>query len=124
MRVLMLLLMPLMGFSQLDTTITYHKKEVHSIAINPDSSTLSWKIDTIKYDLLFDIKFTFTKIAIDGYGAYKITKHEIHGVIDSLPGYHYYELSNGTKLTWIENAVLWEFPVINKKSKLIVFQIE
>jgi hypothetical protein len=78
MRVLMLLLMPLMGFSQLNITLTYKQKEVHSIVINANSSTLSWKADTIKHDLLFEIKLTSTKIAIDGYGIYKITKHEIH----------------------------------------------
>jgi hypothetical protein len=124
----MLLLMPLMGFSQLDITMTYKQKEVHSIVIKADSSTLSWKADTIKYDLLFEIKITPTKIAIDGYGTYKITKHEIHGVIDDAfghwPGYHYFELSNATKLTWIENAIIWEFPIINKKTKTIIFEIE
>lgn len=122
MRVLFLLLAPLLAHSQLDTTITYKTKEVSSIVVMGDS-TVSWKTDTIPYDLLFEIKFTSTKIAIDGYGSYKIVKHELHGV-DSSPGYHYFELSNKTKLTWVESAVIWEFPVVNKKSKLIVFQIE
>ena len=140
MRVLLLLLMPVMGFCQLDTTITYRQKEVHSIVIKADSTTLSWKADTVKYDVLFEIKFTKPegyvgnyngsitplggKIVIDGYGTYKITKHEIHGADTDWPGYHYYELSNGTKLTWIENAVIWEFPIVNKKTKTIIFEIE
>lgn len=121
MRVLIVLLMPLMGFSQLDTVLDYRQKIVHSSVIKAD--TVEWKADTIPYDLVFEIKITSEKIAIDGYGTYKISKHELHGV-DSSPGYHYFELSNGTKLTWIEGAVVWEFPVVKKKSKLIVFEID
>lgn len=123
MRLLFLLLTPFLANAQIDTTITYKTKEVGNITIKADSSILSWNIDTISYRVPFEIKFSDSKISIDGYSSYKITKHELHGV-DSSPGYHYYELSNGTKLTWIESAVIWEFPIVNKKSKLIVFRIE
>lgn len=141
MRLLLLLLAPLMGFAQLDTTLTYKTKHVHTIAIKADSSTLSWKADTIKYSVPFDIKITGPTsfqldnrgiiigesgglIIIDGYGTYKITKREMHGKIDSLPGWPYYELSNGSHLTWIENAVIWEWPLVKRKTKTIIFEIE
>lgn len=151
MRVLMLLLMPVMGFSQLDTSLIYHTKEVHTIVIKADSSTLSWKIDTTVFESPGEIKllkripkicvdttmdgglytsgelyiyYFATTISIDGYtGVYKVTKSEMHGTGRKFQ-YPYYELSNGSKLTWIENAVLWEFPVVNKKSKLIIFEID
>lgn len=124
MRLLLLLLAPVIGFSQFDMTLTYKTKHVHTIAIKPDSSTLSWKIDTIKYAVPFEIKFTTSKIIIDGYGTYKITNREIHGQIDSLPGWPYYELSNGSHLTWIENSIIWEWPIVNRKTKTIIFEID
>lgn len=146
----MLLLMPLMGLSQLDTSLIYHIKEVHTIVIKADSSTLSWDIDTTVFESPGEIKFLkrvpkicqdtimngvlymagefyiyyfASTISIDGYSAYKVTKSEMHGTGRKFQ-YPYYELSNGTKLTWIENAVLWEFPAVKKKSKIIVFEID
>lgn len=123
------LLAPMLAHSQLDTIATYRQKHVHGIVIRADSSQLSWKADTIYYTASFEIKFNKAKktIAIDGYGTYKVTKHEIHGAtpdFDLSPGYHYYELSNGSKLTWIENAILWEWPFVNKKSQEIIFEID
>lgn len=141
MRLLLLLLAPLMGFAQLDTTLTYKTKHVHTVVIKPDSSTLSWKADTIKYQVPFEIKITHPTsiqlnnngmvigeaggtVIIDGYGTYKIAKREIHGQIDSLPGWPYYELSNGSHLTFIANSVIWEFPIVNRKTKTIIFEID
>lgn len=118
MRLLLLLLAPLMGFSQLDTTITYKIKHVHTVVIKPDSSTLSWKADTIRYSVPFDIKFTKGKIVVDGYGTYKIAKHEIHSGL-----YHWHKLTNGGQLTWIENAVIWEWPIVKRKTKTIIFEV-
>lgn len=118
MRLLLLMLAPFTGFSQLDTTITYKIKHVHTIAIKPDSSTLSWKADTIRYSVPFDIKFTPTKIIIDGYGTFKVTKHELHSNL-----YHWHKLSNGGQLTWIENAIILEYPVVKRKTKTIIFEV-
>jgi hypothetical protein len=124
MRFLLLFMWPVLGYSQLDTTLTYKSKEAHSITYKNDSATLRWKIDTINYTVPFDIRFTKTRIYIDGYGTYKITKHAIHGAIDSLPGYNYYELENGTHLTYLENWVYWEWPIVKKKTKMVVFIIK
>lgn len=124
MRLLLLLLAPLMGFSQLDTTIAYRIKHVHTIVIKSDSSTLSWNADTIRYQVPFDIKFTQSRVVIDGYGTYRVAKMEIHGQIDSLPGWPYYELSNGSHLTWIANSVIWEWPIVKRKTKTIIFEIQ
>jgi hypothetical protein len=117
---------PTLAFSQLDTTLTYRLKEVHTIAYKNDSVTLSWKVDTIPYAVPFEIKFSPTKIAIDGYGTYKIVKHEIHGStpIPQARGYDYYELSNGTTLTYIEKWIYWSWPIINKKTKMVIFIID
>lgn len=139
---LLLLLTPLFSYSQSDTIVTYHQKEVHTITYKADSST-TWVIDTIKYSAPFEIKFskgssqTFldeagnaymgmvpAKISIDGYTTYTVTKHEIHGVNDRNPGFHYYQLSNGAKLTWIEKWLILDFPVVNKKMSEIVFTID
>lgn len=119
MRLLLLFMWPVIGYSQLDTTITYKTKHVHTIAIRPDSSTLSWKADTIKYTVPFDIKFIAAKIVVDGYGTFKVTKHELHSSL-----YHWHKLSNGGQLTWIENAVILEYPIVNRKTKTIIFEIE
>ena len=124
MRFILLFMWPVLGYSQLDTTLTYKSKEVHAIIWKNDSATLSWKTDTINYPVSFEIKFTKKKIAIDGYGTYSILKHEIHGAIDGLPGYHYYDLTNGTHLTYLENWVYWEWPIVKKKTKMVVFIIK
>lgn len=124
MRLLLLFMWPVIGYSQLDTTLVYKEKEAHAIAYMNDSVTLSWKIDTIKYQVPFDIRFTKTKVYIDGYGTYSITKHELHGINERNPGYHYYELSNGTKLTWIEKWVYWEWPIVKRKTKMVIFVIK
>lgn len=123
---------PVFGYSQLDTTLTYRQKEVHNIVIKADTSVL-WGIDTTKFQSIGEIKFNKSKktISIDGYGVYKVSKHEIHGVIEAhlpehgrIEGYHYYELSNGSKLTWIANAVIWDLPIVKKKTKTVIFEIE
>jgi hypothetical protein len=108
-----------MASAQLDTTITYKTKHVHTVAVRADSSTLSWKADTIRYSVPFDIKFTKSKIIVDGYGTFKISKHELHSGY-----YHWHRLSNGGQLTWIENAVILEYPIVRKKTKTIIFEIE
>jgi len=152
MRVLMLLLMPIMGFSQLDTSLHFRQIEVHSIVIKPDSTTLTWSVDTIKFkspggeikfqkrvrvypvlgEILQDSSvigvelyayYFATSISIDRYGTYKVSKSEMHGVGKQYQ-YPYYELTNGSKLTWVENAIIWDWPIINKKTKTIIFQIE
>lgn len=91
-----------------------------------DSTTIKWTIDTINYATAFDIKLNKSKntIAIDGYGTYKITKQEIHGAIDSVLGHPYYELSNGSHITWIEKWMYWEYPFINGKSKMVIFVLD
>lgn len=124
MRLLLLLLAPVMGFSQLDTTVAYKIKHVHTIVIKPDSSTLSWKADTIKLSARYKIKFTATEIVIGRHGTYKIAKREMHGQIDSLPGWPYYELSNRSHLTWIENSIIWEWPIVKRKTKTIIFEVD
>lgn len=124
MRFILLFMLPVIGYSQLDTTLTYKTKELHSITYKNDSATLKWTVDTIRYHVPFEIKFTKKKIAIDGYGTYAIRKHNIHGAIDNLPGYNHYELSNGTRLTYMENWVYWEWPIKNRKTKMVVFIIK
>lgn len=124
MRIFLLLtLMPFLSMAQRDTAFTYHVKMIHAQTLKSDGSLL-WKIDTIKYSVPFEIKINQAtgKIIIDGYGMYKIIKQEMHG--DEVGHYPYYEFSNGTKFTWIENAMLWEYPMINGKAKLIIFEID
>jgi hypothetical protein len=121
MRTLLLLLAPMLGYSQLDTTLVYRQKEVHSIIIKADSSGLSWAIDTIPYLVPFEIKFNKVKktIAIDGYGTYKVAEYSLHQ-----SGYHAYKLSNGGEVGYIAGSVIWTWPISRRKTKTIIFKIE
>jgi len=122
MRILFLLLAPLLGYSQLDTTLSYRQKEVHSINIGADTASLNWVIDTIKYSADFEIKFNKAKnsIAIDGYGTYKYIQYFLH----SSSGRPTYTLSNGGELSWIAGSVIWAWPIVNRKTKTIIFEIK
>lgn len=114
-----MLLLPLISYSQRDTVIVYKTKEVHSIAWKSNDSTLSWKIDTIRYRVPFEIKITKKNIAIDGYGPFKIDsirRHEGSAYIN-------YRLPKGIGFTWIERYAYLEYPISKKKSKVIVFYI-
>ena len=121
MRILFLLLAPLMGYSQLDTTITYRQKEVHSINIGADTASLKWVIDTIKYTVNFEIKFNKAKksIAIDGYGTYKYLEYYINPS-SSRPTYM---LVNGGELSFFAGTIIWVWPIVKRKTSTIIFEI-
>jgi hypothetical protein len=120
MRVLLFLLAPFMGYSQLDTTITYRQKEVHSINIGADTASFRWVIDTVRYSVDFEIKFNKTKksIAIDGYGTYKYLEYYINPS-SSRPTYM---LSNGGEVSFFAGAIIWVWPIVKSKTKTIVFE--
>lgn len=122
MRILLLLLAPLMGYSQLDTTLSYRQKEVHGINIGADTASLTWTIDTIKYNVGFEIKFNKAKksIAIDGYGTYKYLEYFLH----PSSGRPTYTLANGGELSWIAGSVIWAWPIVKRKTKTIIFEID
>lgn len=122
MRILLLLLAPLLGYSQLDTTLAYRQKEVHRISIAADTASLTWVIDTIKYIADFEIKFNKAKksIAIDGYGTYKYIEYFSH----SSSGRPTYTLSNGGELSWFAGSIIWVWPIVKRKTKTIIFQIK
>lgn len=122
MRILFFLLAPLLGYSQLDTTITYRQKEVHNVTIAPDTASLRWGIDTVKYDVNFEIKFNRAKknIAIDGYGTYKYVEYFIHPS-SSRPTY---TLSNGGELSFFAGTIIWVWPIVNRKTSMIIFEIK
>lgn len=122
MRILFFLLAPLMGYSQLDTTITYRQKEVHSVNIGADTASLTWVIDTIKYSVGFEIKFNKTKktIEIDGYGTYKYLEYYLH----PSSGRPTYTLTNGGELSFYAGTIIWVWPIVNRKTKAIIFEIK
>jgi len=119
MRLLFLLLAPLVGYSQSDTTLTYRQKEVHNMAFSKDTGSMTWNIDTIKYQVPFEIKITKKKIAIDGYGTFRVdsVKRSEEG------DYWNYYLPNKLQFTFVVGNAYLIYPIVNRKSKLIVFVI-
>lgn len=117
MRLLLLFMWPTLAFSQLDTTLTYRTKEVHSMVFSNDRESLTWNIDTIKYQVPFEIKITKSKIAIDGYGTFKVDS-----IKRSEEGDHWnYYLPNNLQFTFVVGNAYLFYPIVNRKSKLIVF---
>jgi hypothetical protein len=121
MRILLLLLLPISISAQQIVNLKYQLKEVHNITMLPDSN-VKWSIDTIKYHVPFEIKFTKTKVSIDGYGNYTITKYEDRShegtQID------HWKLSNGSTITRFETLMYWEYPFVKGKAKTIFFKID
>jgi hypothetical protein len=137
MRYLFFLLTPLFGYSQLDTTLTYRQKEVHTMAFSKDTSSLTWKIDTIKYEVPFEIRIQnpaellFTNpdgtlwkttkipgyVSIDGYGSFKVDSVKKSSEGDYL---NYY-LPKNIQFTFVVGNAYLVYPMANRKSKLIVF---
>lgn len=121
MRIILLLLFPFVAHAQLDTIITYRQKEVHTISLGPDAASLKWVIDTVRYNVNFEIKFNKAKksIAIDGYATYKYLEYYINPS-SSRPTYM---LSNGGELSFFAGTIIWAWPIVNKKTKTIIFEI-
>lgn len=120
MRLLFFILAPILGYSQPSGTLTYHTKEVHTIGWRSDTATSSWRIDTIKYTVPFEIKLTNKSIVIDGYGTFKVdsVKQKYNS-----PYWNYW-LSGGKQFALIENYGYLNYPTINKKSQIIIFCID
>lgn len=123
MRTLLLFIIaPLLSYSQNDTTVVYFQKEVHSITLGNDTS-FRWTIDTIKYEKPFEIKFTKKKVSVDGIGDFKIAQYELRKEIDGFE-YRWYKFSNGAFLIWMLNVISIEYPVANKKTKSLFFDVQ
>lgn len=120
MRLLFLLLAPLMGFCQRDTIITYHTKEVHTINWVTNDSTKTWKVDTISYSTPAELKLTKKSIIIDGYGSFKVDS--VKTPEQSL--YWRYYLPGGVIFSLIEKYAYLTYPIVNKKSKILVFYVD
>lgn len=120
MRLLFFLLAPLFGYSQPSSNITYRTKEVHTIGWRSDTATSSWRIDTIRYSVPFEIKLTDKSVVIDGYGTFKVdsVKQKYNS------SYWNYWLSGGKQFALIENCGYLNYPTVNKKSKIIIFYID
>jgi len=117
---LFFLLAPLFGYSQPTLNITYHTKEAHAIGWKADSTTSSWRVDTIQYSVPFEIKLTNKSIVIDGYGTFKVdsVKQKYNSP------YWCYWLKNDIQFALIEKYGYLSYPTVNKKSKLIIFYID
>ena len=120
LKLLPLLLLSIPCFSQLSGTYTYHVKEVHNITIVNDS-TWNWQIDTIAYQSAGEIKFSGLNISIDGIGNFKYNNYEARGENGEVP---FYTLTNAGTLMKIENFLYLEYPVVNKKTKMIFFSLD
>lgn len=120
MRVLLLLLAPILAYSQPNINLTYHTKEVHTVGWQSDTTTSSWKIDTIKYEVPFEIKLTSNLVVIDGYGTFQVDsmKQKYNS-----PYWNYW-LKGGKQFALIENYGYLNYPTVNKKSKIIIFYID
>lgn len=120
MRLMFLLLLPAIALAQRDTIITYHTKEVHTINwVNNDSSK-TWKVDTITYLTPAELKLTKKSIVIDGYGSFKVDS--VRTPEQSL--YWRYYLPGGVIFSWIEKYAYLTYPIVNKKSKILVFYVD
>lgn len=120
MRFLFFLLAPILSYSQFSGTFTYKKKEVHTIGWRTADSISSWRIDTIHYGVPFEIKLTNKSVVIDGYGTFKVDS--VKQKYDSF--YWNYWLSGGKQFVMIENYGYLNYPVVNKKSQIIVFYVD
>ena len=87
------------------------------MAFSKDTNSLTWKIDTIKYEVPFEIKITKKKIEIDGYGAFRIDSVKKSQDGDNL---NYY-LPKNIQFTFVVGNAYLVYPMANRKSKLIVF---
>jgi hypothetical protein len=121
MRFLLLLLLPCSVYSQPVANLSYKLKEVHNLTVGVDCN-LIWKVDTIKYSVPFEIKISETKISIDGYGDYTIKSYENKSRPDTR--IDYWELTDSSFITKIDNLMYWEYPMKNKQSRFIHFKIE
>lgn len=120
MRVLLLLLAPFMAYTQVDTVLTYHVKEVHYVTFKDTAATE--KIDTTKFQSVGEIKFTKSSVSIDGYSKYKILSYQMNG--DSVQKFPYYYFSNGMYLIWFTHFVILEYPFKNNKSTTVIFMLD
>lgn len=120
MRLLIFLLAPFLGYSQVSGVFVYKTKEVHKIGWRDSGSTSSWNIDTIRYHVPFEIKFLQGKISIDGYGTFKIdsVKQKYNS-----PYWNYW-LSDGKQFALIENYGYLNYPTVKKKSQIVIFYLE
>jgi len=120
MRVLLLLLCPIFAFSQPMANITYHTKEVHTMAWRNADTTTSWRIDTIKYGVSFEIRLSLDRVVIDGYGTFKVdsVKQKYNS-----PYWNYW-LPGGKQFSLIEKIGYLNYPIVNKKSQIIVFYVD
>jgi hypothetical protein len=112
--------MPVFGYAQPNATLTYKTKEVHSIGWRTPDSTSSWRIDTIQYNVPFEIKLSNKSVVIDGYGTYRVdsVKQKYNST------YWNYWLSDGKQFALIENYGYLNYPTVNKKSKIIIFYVD
>lgn len=134
MRLLFFLLAPIFSYPQVDRPMTYHTKEVHTIGWRSDTTTSSWRIDTIHYSVPFEIKQQYaymplrdgsvklvdSSLLIDGYGLFKIdsVKQKYNS-----PYWNYW-LAGGKQFALIEKIGYLNYPTVNKKSQIIVFYID
>lgn len=120
MRLLFLLLAPFTGYSQVGGILTYHTKEVHTISWKNADTTTSWKIDTIRYSVPFEIRLSLDKVVIDGYGTFRVdsVKQKYNS------SYWNYWLPGGKQFSLIENIGYLNYPIVNKKSQVIVFYVD
>lgn len=120
MRLLFLLLAPLIGYAQPSGSLTYKIKEVHAVGWRTADSTSSWRIDTIRYSVPFEIKLSNKSVVIDGYGTFEVdsVKQKYNS-----PYWNYW-LSGGKQFALIENYGYLNYPTVNKKSQIIVFYVD
>jgi len=121
MRVLFILLAPLLGYSQLDTTLTYRKKYVHKFVVEYITPHIVCDIDTVKCRGDYKIKFNKadSTIYIEKYGTYKYTNYTpTHSLLA-----HSYKLKNGGDVCWTNKSVIWAFPLVGQKAKTIIFEV-
>jgi hypothetical protein len=109
----------MLSYSQSDTVLTYRQKEVHNMFISKDTTSLTWTIDTIQYQVPFEIKLTKKSIAVDGYGTFKIDS-----VKKSEDGdYFNYYCPNKIQFNFAAGNAYLLYPMVARKSKVIVFYI-
>ncbi len=111
MRLLFILLAPLLGYSQADTTLTYRTKEAHNINWKNQDTASQWKVDTIEYQVPFEIKISKKSLVIDGYGTFKIDSARFP---PQSPYMRYY-LPKGVIFCWIEKYAYLTYPIVNKR---------
>jgi len=118
----LLLFLSQMGFSQFLGRVTYKTKIVYTKYLKADSTLKSYTLDTIRYNVPFEVTFTQKSVMIDGYGSFAVESYRKNGDANSV--FHHYKLKNGNYVTIGEKNMYLVYPLVKLKYQIVMFEID